>query len=144
MRRLCAGLYHDVVHMSLVSCIQPGRICFYCIRRDVYRHVLGRALVIRRSIFCVLLCFPIRLAGPTCYPGSCCSCLTGDGVRAGLRAYMPLCLGHEVAGLPHHTLEAQALMLPLQAGVATCALGNFDWTLEFVFLGCQDLSPSIS
>ena len=28
-----------------------------------------------------------------------------DGVRAGLRADMPLCLGHEVAGQPHHTLE---------------------------------------
>ena len=107
----------------LLGSAQPDLFLVY--RHDGRRHVLGRALVIRRSFFCVLLCFPIRLAGPACYPGPCYFCLTGDGVRAGLRAYMPLCLGHEVAVLPHHTLEAQALMIPLQVRVATYTLGNF-------------------
>ena len=94
VRRLCAGLCHDAVHTSLVCCI----------RRDGRRDALGRTPVIRRSILYVLLCFPIRLAGPACSPGPLCFCLTGDGVRAGLRADKPLYLGHEVAGQPHHAL----------------------------------------
>ena len=87
--------------------------------------MLGRAPVIRRSILHVLLCFPIRLAGPVCCPGPWCFCLSGDGVRAGLRADMPLCLGHEVAGQPHRALVVWALMPPPRVEVATCALGNF-------------------
>ena len=73
---------------------------------EQHRHVLWRAPVIRRSILHVLLCYPIYLAGPACYPGPWYFCSTGDGVRAGIRPDMPLCLGHEVAGQPHHTLEA--------------------------------------
>ena len=88
----------------------------------------------RRSILYVLLCFPIRLAGPACYPGPRYFCLTGDGVRAGLRPDMLLCLGHEVVGQPHHTLGVWALMLPPQVGVATCILGNF-------WLGVRVLIP---
>ena len=53
-----------------------------------------------------------------------CFCLTGDGVRAGLRVDMPFCLGHGVADQPHHTLVVWGLMLPPRVGVATCALGN--------------------
>ena len=46
------------------------------------------------------------------------------GVQAGIRSDTPFYPGHEVAGLPHHTLEVQALMLPPRGEVATCALGN--------------------
>ena len=65
----------------------------------------GHALVIGRSMLHVHPCFPICLAGPACYPGPWKFCITGDGVRAGLRPDMPLYLGHEVAGQPHHTLK---------------------------------------
>ena len=117
MRRLYAGLYHDAVHMSLVCCIRPSRIYLWCIRRDDHRPMLARTPVTRILTSQVLPCCPIRLAGPACCPGHWCFCLTGDGVRDGLRADMPLCLGHEVADQPHHTL------LPL-VEVATCVLGN--------------------
>ena len=104
MRRLCAGLYHDAVHTSLVCCIWPGRICFWYTRRDDHRPALGRDPVIRRSILYALLCFPIRLAGSACCPGPWCFWLSGNGVQAGLQVDMPLYLGHEVADLLHHTL----------------------------------------
>ena len=67
--------------------------------------MLGRAPAIRRSILAVLLCFLIRIAGHVCSPGpSCFYFFFGDGVQAGVRADTPLCLGHEVAGQPHHAL----------------------------------------
>ena len=81
--------------------------------------------MIRRSILHVLLCFPIRLAGPACYPGPWYFCLTGGGVRAGLRADTPLCLGHEVAAQPHRALVVWVLMPPPRVEVVTCAWGNF-------------------
>ena len=82
------------------------------------------APVIRRSILYVLLCFSIRLAGPVYCLGPWCFCLTGDAVRAELRADTPLYLGREVAGQPHHMLVVQVSVLPPRVGVATCALGN--------------------
>ena len=46
-------------------------------------------------------------------------------MRAGVRADMPLYLGHEVVGQPHPVLVVWALMPPPRVEVATCALGNF-------------------
>ena len=130
--------------MSLIRCVRPGRIYFYCIRRDDHHHALGRDPVIRRSILYVLLCFPIRLAGPACCPGPWYFCLSGGGVRAGLRADMPLCLGHEVVDQPHHTLVVWGLMLRPRVGVATCALGN-SWLGDRVRIprppGLQSIYP---
>ena len=91
--------------MSLARCVRPGRIYFYCIRRDGYRLVYWRALVIRRSILRVFLCPPIRLAGLACFPVPCHFYLSGVEVRAEFLAEMPLCRGHEVANQPRHTLE---------------------------------------
>ena len=81
--------------------------------------------MIRRSILNVLLCFPIRLAGPSCSPGPWCHFLIGDGVRARVRADTLLCLGHEVAGQPRRVLVVWALMPPPRLEVAICGLGNF-------------------
>ena len=100
--------------------------------------------MIRRSILHVLPCFPIRLAGPACFPGPWYFCLSGGGVRAGLRADMPLCLGHEVADLPHHTLVVYVLMLPPRVEVATCALGNSWRGIRVYILSRKDFSPSVS
>jgi len=86
---------------------------------------LWRALVIRRSILTVLLCFSISLPGHAWSSGPLCFCLLGTGVWAGLRDDMPLCLDHEVVGQPHRALVVQALMPPPRVEVATCALGNF-------------------
>ena len=89
--------------MSLVRCVRPGWIYFYCIRRDVYRLVEWCALVIPRSILNALLCPPICLVGPAYLPMP--FYLNGVGVEAKLLAEMPLCHGHEVADQPRHTLE---------------------------------------
>ena len=101
--------------MGPARCVRPDRICFYCIRRDVYRLVEWCALVIRRSILNALLCPPICLAGLAYLPMP--FYLNGVGVRAEFLAVMPLYRGHEVADQPRHTL------LP-PVGVATCILGN--------------------
>ena len=37
VQRLCIGLYRDAARMGLARYVRPGRIYFYCIRRDVYR-----------------------------------------------------------------------------------------------------------
>ena len=60
--------------------------------------------MIRRPIFYAPICFPILLAGPTCYPEPWYFCLSGGGVQAELQAETPLWLGHEVAGQLHRTL----------------------------------------
>ena len=101
--------------MGLARCVRPGWICFYCIRRDVYRLAEWRALMIRRSILHALLCPPICPAGLMYLPMP--FYLNGIGVEAELLAGMPLYRGYEVADQPHHTL------LP-PVGVVTYALGN--------------------
>ena len=101
--------------MGLARCVRPGRICFYCIRRDVYRLAEWRALVICRSILHALLCPPICLAGLAYLPMP--FYLNGVGVQAELLAGMPLYHGHEVADQPRHTL-----LPPVR--VETCILGN--------------------
>ena len=101
--------------MGLARCVQPGRICFYCIRRDVYRLAEWSALVIRRSILHALLCPPICLVGLAYLPMP--FYLNGVGVEAELLAGMPLYRGHGVANQPCH------MLLP-PVGVATCILGN--------------------
>ena len=101
--------------MGLARCVWPGRICFYCIRRDICRLAEWCALVIRRSILNALPCPPICLAGLAYLPMP--FYLDGVGVEAELLAGMPLYRGHEVADQPYHTL------LP-PVGVVTCALGN--------------------
>ena len=101
--------------MGPARCVQPGRICFYYIRRDVYRLIEWCALVIRRSILNALPCPPICLAGLAYLPVP--FYLNGVGMEAELLAGMPLYRGHEVADQPCHTL------LPL-VRVATCILGN--------------------
>ena len=101
--------------MGLARCVRPGRIYFYCIRRDIYRLAWWCALVIRRSILHALLCPPICLASLAYLPMP--FYLNGIGVRAEFLAGMPLDRGHEVADQPRHTL------LP-PVGVATCILVN--------------------
>ena len=101
--------------MGLACCVRPGRICFYCIQRDIYRLAEWCAVVIRRSILHALLCPPICLAGLAYIPMT--LYLNGVGVEAELLAGMPLYHSHEVADQPSHTL------LPL-VGVVTCAWGN--------------------
>ena len=101
--------------MGLARCVQPGRICFYCIRHDVYRLAEWCAVVIRRSILHALLCPPICLAGLAYLPMP--FYLNGVGVEAELLAGMPLYHGHEVADQPYQTL-----LPPVR--VVTCALGN--------------------
>ena len=102
MRRLCTGLYRNAAQMGLARCVRPGRIYFYCIRRDFYRLAEWCALVIHRSILNVLPCPPICLAGLACIPMP--FYLNGVVVEAKLLAGMPLYRGHEVADLPYHTL----------------------------------------
>ena len=63
--------------------------------------------------------------------------LNGVGARAELLAGMPLYRGHEVADQPHHTL------LP-PVGVATCIWVTLGGVFEFIFLGREDFSPSVS
>ena len=87
--------------MSLVHCVRPGQIYFYCIRRDGYRLAEWCALVIRRSILNALPCPPICLAGLSYLPMP--FYLNGVGVEAELLAGMPLYRGHEVADQPRHT-----------------------------------------
>ena len=89
--------------MGLARCVRLGWICFYCIRRDVYRLTEWCALVIRRSILHALLCPPICLAGLAYLPMP--FYLNGVWVEAELLAGMPLYRGHEVADQLHHTLE---------------------------------------
>ena len=101
MWRLCIGLYRDAARMVLARCVRPGRICFYCIRRDVYRLAEWCALVIRRSILHALLCPSICLAGLAYLPMP--FYLNGVGVEAKFLAGMPLYRGHEVADQPRHT-----------------------------------------
>ena len=115
MRRLCIGLYRDAARMGLAHCVRPGRICFYCIRRDIYRLAEWCAVVIRRSILHALLCPPICLTGLAYLPMP--FYLNGVGVEVELLAGMPLYHDHEVADQPYHTL------LP-PVGVVTCTLGN--------------------
>ena len=103
MRRLCIGLYRDATQMGLVRCVRPGRICFYCIRRDVCRLAEWCALVIRRSILYAFPCPPICLAGLAYLPMP--FYLNVIEVEAEFLAGMPLYRGHEVAGQPHHMLE---------------------------------------
>ena len=101
--------------MGLARCVRPGRICFYCIPRDVYRLAEWCALVIRRSILHALLCPPICLAGLAYLPMP--FYLNGVGVLTEFLAGMPLYRGHEVADQPYHTL-------PPLVRVVTRALGN--------------------
>ena len=101
--------------MGLARCVRPGLICFYCIRRDVYRLAEFCTLMIRRSILHALLCPPICLAGLAYRPMP--FYLNGVGVEVVLLAGMPLYRGHEVADQLRHTL------LPL-VGIATYILGN--------------------
>ena len=115
MRRLCIGLYRDAARMGLARCVRPGRICFYCIRRDVCRLAEWCTLVIRRSILNVLPCPPVCLTGLAYLPMP--FYLNGVGVEAEFLAGMPLYHGHEVADRPYHTLLSPV-------GVATCTLGN--------------------
>ena len=110
--------------MGLARCVRPGRICFYCIRRDVCRLAEWCALVIRRSILHALLYPPICLAGLAYLPMP--FYLNGVRVRAEFLAGMPLYRGHEVADQPHHTL------LP-PVGVATCILGK-SWRVVRVYI----------
>ena len=98
MRRLCIGLCLKAARMGLACSVRPGRICFYCIRREVYRLTEWCALVIRRSDLNALLCLPICLAGLAYLPIP--FYLSGVGVEAELLAGMPLCRGHEVADQP--------------------------------------------
>ena len=102
MLRLCIGLYRDAARMGPARCVRPGRICFYCIRRDVYRLVEWCALMIRRSILNALLCPQICLAGLAYLPMP--FYLDGVGVEAELSTGMPLCRGHGVADRAHRTL----------------------------------------
>ena len=102
--------------MGLARCVRPGRICFCCIRRDVYRLAELCSLVIRRSILHALLCPPICLAGLAYLPMP--FYLNGVGVEAEFLGGMPLYRGHEVADQPYHTL-----LTPV--GVVTCTLCNF-------------------
>ena len=81
--------------MGLARYVRPGRICFYCIRRDVYRLAEWCAIVIRRSILHALLFPPICLTGLAYLPMP--FYLNGIGVEAELLAGMPLYRGHEVA-----------------------------------------------
>lgn len=99
--------------MGLACCVRPGRICFYCIRRDVYRLTELCTLVIRRSILHALLCPPICLAGLAYLPMP----FYGVGVEAEFLAGMPLYRSHEVADQPYH------MLLP-PVGVVTCTLDN--------------------
>ena len=91
MRRLCAGLYRDATRMGPARYVRPGWICFYCIRRDVYRLVEWCALVIHRSILNAFPCPPICLAGLAYLPMP--FYLDGVGVEAELSAGMPLYRG---------------------------------------------------
>ena len=88
MRRLCIGLHLDAARMGLACCVRPGRICFYCIRRDVYRLAEWCAVVIGRLILHALLCPPICLAGLAYLPMP--FYLNGVEVEAELLAGMPL------------------------------------------------------
>ena len=63
--------------------------------------------------------------------------LNGVGVQAEFLAGMPLYRGHEVADQPRHTL------LP-PVGVATYIWVTLGGALEFMFLGREDFSPSVS
>ena len=101
--------------MSRARCVRPGRICFYCIRRDVYRLIEWCALEIRRLILNALLCPPICLAGLAYFPMP--FYLNDAGVWSELLAGMFLYRGHKVADQSRHTL-------PPPVGVATCTLGN--------------------
>ena len=103
--------------MGLDRCVWPDRICFYCIRRDVYRLVEWCTLVIRRSILNALPCPPICLAGLAYLPMP--FYLNGVGVEAELLAVMSLCRGHEVADQPYH------MLLPHRTEVAIYVLGSF-------------------
>ena len=121
--------------MGPARCVWPGRICFYCIRRDVYRLVEWCTLVIHRSILNALLCPPICLAGLAylLMPFH----LNGVGVEAELLAGLPLYRGHEVVDQPFHTL------LP-PVGEVTCALDN-SWRDARVYIArARGLSPFVS
>ena len=124
MQRLCIGLYRDAARMGPTRCVRPGRICFYCIRHDVYRLAQWRAPVIRRSILHALICPPICLAGLAYLPMP--FYLNGVRVEAEFLAGMPLYRGHEVADQPYH------MLLP-PVGVVTCALG-YSWRDARVYI----------
>ena len=109
--------------MSLVCCIRPGRICFYCIQGDICHLAEWCALVIHRSILNALPCPPICLAGLAYLPMP--FYLNGVGVQAKFLAGMPLYRGHEVVDLPYCALVMQVCTLPPLVGGATCVLGNF-------------------
>ena len=121
MRRLYIEQYHDAAQESVVCCVRPGR--GYCIRRDGIRRGSWGALVIRRWIWIVLLCPPIRLASPA--RSLLASHFWSDaGVRSWWRAWMPLCRDHGVVGRPYCALVMKVCMLlPLIRG-ATCVLGS--------------------
>ena len=106
MRRLCIGLYLDTARIGLARCVRPGRVCSYCIRRDVCRLTEWCALMIRRSILNALPCPLTCLAGLAYLPMS--FYFNGVGVEAEFLAGMPLYRGHEVAGQLRHTLFLQS------------------------------------
>ena len=81
--------------------------------------------MIRRSIWAVLLCFPIHIAGHVCIPEPLYFYLFGDRVRASVRTDMPLYLDYAVVGQPHHALVVWALTPPPRVEVATYTFGNF-------------------
>ena len=70
-------------------------------------------------------------------------CLYGEVVQVGVRLGLPLCPDHVVVGQPHCALMARAPMPCHQIEVIICAWVTFEWSLEAVLLGFQDVSPSI-
>ena len=75
--------------MEPVCGIRPEQFCACYFRLDGRRCMLGRAPVIRRSIWFVLLYFPNRTTGHVCIPELLCLYLFGEAVSAGARAELP-------------------------------------------------------
>ena len=125
MRHLCIGLCRYAAQLEPVCGIRPGQVCVCYIRLGGRRCTLGRAPVIRRSIWFVLLYFPNRTAGHVCIPELLCLYLAGEAVPAGARAKLLFYLGHVVDNQPHCVLVVPALVPHRRIEVAICASGNF-------------------
>ena len=103
---------------------------------------IGARPVIHRMILSGLLYFPSRAAGHVYIPELLYFCLFSEVVRAGVRLVVSLCPGHVVVGQPHCTLVGRAPVHRHQTVVTVALRVAFGWSLEAIFLGCQDISPS--
>ena len=127
MRRLYIGPSCDVARMESVCGFRRGRDYAYRVRLDSRRHALGRAPVIRRSIWSDLLYCPGLATGHMYIPELLCLYLYGEVVWTGVRLELSFCPGHVVLYQVRQPQYAWVVWAPTsrrRIGVETCASGN--------------------